>query len=47
MPAQAAATKALDKGWLVNIWFRLKHPDYDQLLKLMTLLGEVVRVHAQ
>ena len=46
VPAQGTATKGLDKGWLVNTWFRLKHPDYDELRALMTFLGETVKADA-
>ncbi|MBL8727680.1 MAG: ATPase [Planctomycetes bacterium] len=47
VPAPGTPTKALDKGWLVNTWFRLRHPDYDTLRELMTFLGETVKVEAR
>ncbi|MCA8964101.1 MAG: ATPase [Planctomycetes bacterium] len=47
VPAAGTKTKGLDKGWLVNTWFRLKHPDYDQLRELMTFLGETVKADAK
>jgi biotin carboxylase len=47
VPPPGSATKGLDKGWLVNTWFRLKHPDYDQLRALMTFLGETVKTDAR
>ena len=47
VPPPGTATKGLDKGWLVNTWFRLKHPDYDQLRALMTFLGETVKSDAR
>ena len=47
VPTPGTATKALDKGWLVNTWFRLKHPDYDQLRALMNFLGETVKADAK
>jgi hypothetical protein len=47
VPPPGTATKGLDKGWLVNTWFRLKHPDYDQLRALMTFLGETVKCDAR
>lgn len=43
LPAPGTPTKGLDKGWLVNTWFRLRHPDYDELRALMTYLGETVQ----
>jgi len=47
VPAPGTPTKGLDKGWLCNTWFRLKHTDYDQLRDLMTFLGETVKADAQ
>ncbi len=46
-PAVGDATKSLDKGWLVNTWFRLRHDDYDQLRELMTFVGSTVKSRAQ
>ncbi len=46
IPAAGTRTKALDKGWLVNTWFRLRHPDYDTLRELMTFLGTTVKSDA-
>ncbi|MDO8348748.1 MAG: ATPase, partial [Planctomycetota bacterium] len=46
VPANGTPTKGLDKGWLCNTWFRLRHTDYDQLRDLMTFLGETVKVDA-
>ena len=34
------------KGYLHNAWFRLKHPDYDQLLAMMTFIGDRLKVRA-
>lgn len=46
VPAIGAPTKPLDKGWLVNTWFRLRHEDYDELRRLMTWIGSTVRSYA-
>jgi hypothetical protein len=46
-PLAGTPTKPLDKGWLVNTWFRLRHEDYDELRGLMTLLGETVKTLAR
>jgi len=42
VPDVGAPTRPLDKGWLCNVWFRLRHADYDQLRELMTFLGQTV-----
>ena len=47
VPEPGTDTKPLDKGWLCNTWFRLRHEDYDQLRALMTFLGETVRSKAR
>ena len=47
MPKPGTATKPLEKGWLVNTWFRLTHPDYDELRALMTFLGATVSTQAR
>ncbi len=47
VPTPGTPTKALDKGWLVNTWFRLRHEDYDELRRLMTFLGETVKADAR
>jgi biotin carboxylase len=47
VPAPGTPTKGLERGWLVNTWFRLRHPDYDTLRELMTFLGDTVRADAR
>lgn len=47
IPAVGSPTKGLDKGWLVNTWFRLRHENYDTLRELMTFLGETVKADAR
>ncbi|MBL8731694.1 MAG: ATPase, partial [Planctomycetes bacterium] len=46
-PTAGTPTKGLDKGWLVNTWFRLRHVDYDRLRELMTYIGEAVKADAR
>lgn len=46
VPAPGTPTKGLDKGWLVNTWFRLRHENFDTLKSLMTRLGETVKADA-
>ncbi|HEB54601.1 MAG TPA: ATP-grasp domain-containing protein [bacterium] len=47
IPRPGTKTKGLERGWLVNTWFRLRHEDYDRLRELMTFLGETVRADAR
>jgi len=46
VPRIGTPTKPLDKGGLVNTWFRLRHPDYDELRRKMDFIGDSLRVHA-
>lgn len=47
LPPPGSPTKGLDKGWLVNTWFRLRHHDYDELRRLMTYIGETAKTTAR
>jgi biotin carboxylase len=47
VPRAGTPTQPLERGWLVNTWFRLRHPDYDRLLAMMTFLGRTVKALAQ
>jgi biotin carboxylase len=47
VPPPGTPTKGLDKGWLVNTWFRLRHENYDTVRELMTFLGETVKADAR
>ncbi len=31
---------------MANAWVRMRHPDYDELRRMLTAVGESVRVHA-
>jgi hypothetical protein len=46
IPPAGAPTHPLEKGWLVNTWFRLRHPDYDEVRRMMGWLARTVKVHA-
>ena len=46
LPKPGTPTDPLYKGYLNNVWFRLRHPDYDALRGLMDLVGARLRVHA-
>jgi hypothetical protein len=34
----------IEKGYLANTWFRLRHPDYDELRRMMDFVGATLRV---
>jgi hypothetical protein len=46
VPPVGRRTTPIEKGYLANAWFRLRHPDYDELLRMMDGIGRTLRVHA-
>ena len=46
LPKPGTPTDPIHKGYLNNVWFRLRHPDYDALRALMDLVGDRLRVRA-
>lgn len=47
LPPPGRATVPIEKGYLANAWFRLKHSDYDELLRQMEFIGKTLRVKAE
>jgi hypothetical protein len=47
LPTAGTRTEPLERGWLVNTWFRLHHPDHDRLREMMSFLGRTVKAHAR
>jgi len=39
VPAPGTPTDPIHKGYLNNVWFRLRHPDYDELCAMMSFVG--------
>lgn len=46
LPRPGRRTVPIEKGYLANAWFRLKHPDYDELRRMMELIGRTLKVRA-
>lgn len=46
LPAPGTPTDPIHKGYYNNVYFRLRHPDYDRLLELMDFVGDRLRVFA-
>jgi hypothetical protein len=44
LPRVGTPTDPIYKGYLNNVWFRLRHPDYDALRKLMDFVGARLKV---
>jgi hypothetical protein len=47
VPAIGRETVAIEKGYLANAWFRLRHTDYDELCELMNWIGRTLKVRVQ
>ncbi len=47
VPAPGTPTQPVEKGWIVNTWFRLRHPDYDKVREMMDFIGRTVKARAR
>ena len=45
-PPPGTPTQPVDGGYMANAWMRLRHPDYDELRRVMDDVGERLRVRA-
>jgi hypothetical protein len=46
LPEPGTATQPVAAGYMANAWMRVRHPDYDQLRRILDDIGETVKVHA-
>jgi hypothetical protein len=46
-PPPGAGTQPVSAGYMANAWMRLKHPDYDELRRMLDVVGQTVKVRAQ
>jgi formate-dependent phosphoribosylglycinamide formyltransferase (GAR transformylase) len=46
VPTVGRRTTPIEKGYLANAWFRLRHPDYDELRRMMDAIGRTLVVRA-
>ncbi|MFO7566135.1 MAG: hypothetical protein R6X02_26050 [Enhygromyxa sp.] len=45
-PPPGSATAPVEAGFMANAWIRMKHPDYDELRRMLDLVGETIKVRA-
>jgi formate-dependent phosphoribosylglycinamide formyltransferase (GAR transformylase) len=45
-PSPGTATQSAAAGYMANAWMRLRHPDFDDLRRILTEIGERVQVRA-
>ena len=46
LPDAGTPTQPVEAGYMANAWMRVRHPDYDELRRILDDIGETVRVHA-
>jgi hypothetical protein len=47
LPPAGTPTQPVGSGYMGNAWMRFKHPDYDQLRRIMDTVGQTVHVRAR
>ena len=45
-PAPGTPTAPVEAGFMANAWMRMKHPDYDELRRMLNVAGETIKVRA-
>jgi len=46
LPDPGTPTQPVEAGYMANAWMRVRHPNYDELRRIMNEIGETVKVHA-
>jgi len=46
-PAPGTATQPVEAGYMANAWLRARHPDYDELRRMLDFAGETIKVRAR
>lgn len=47
LPHEGSPTGPVSAGFMANAWLRFKHPDYDELRRILDTVGQTVKVHAR
>lgn len=45
-PPAGTATQGVEGGYMANAWLRMRHPDYDELRRMLDVVGETIKVRA-
>lgn len=46
IPPEGTPTQPVEAGYMANAWIRMKHPDYDELRRMLDVVGQTVKVRA-
>lgn len=47
LPPEGTPTQPVSAGYMANAWMRFKHPDYDELRRILDAVGQTVKVRAR
>ena len=47
LPPPGTPTQPVEAGYMANAWIRMRHPDYDELRRMLDLTGQTVKVLAR
>lgn len=47
LPPAGTATQPVSGGYMANAWVRMKHPDYDELRRMLDTVGRTVKVRVR
>ena len=47
LPPPGTPTQPVAAGYMANAWLRMRHPDYDELRRMLDAVGETVKVYAR
>ena len=47
MPRPGTGTQGVEGGYMANAWVRMRHPELDELRRMMDHIGETVKVKAR
>jgi formate-dependent phosphoribosylglycinamide formyltransferase (GAR transformylase) len=46
LPPEGTPTQGIEAGYMANAWIRMRHPDYDELRRMLDTVGQTVKVRA-
>ena len=47
LPPEGHATQPVEAGYMANAWIRMKHENYDDLRRILDIVGQTVKVRAR
>jgi hypothetical protein len=47
LPPEGTPTQGVEAGYMANAWIRMKHENYDELRRILDIVGQTVKVRAR